>query len=475
MAVINTVDKENANINNGTLRGVTLPAGQRLDVGPVQGGNVDRLIELYPRIQPKVTPQQATVLPAGERRVDTSVPGPGYDYLMNVYPNGGNNPYPQSTPWQNQNPYAKPNLNPGVGNGGATTYPSYSPNDPRPENTQGNTGTRPNLGGLLGQNGQDYVNGLKDWLASLRPNGQGGIDSGFNFGSGFGGSGGSSLIASLFGGYGAGYSGYLNQMYDEALKAQLAQLEASYQQNVSDLDASRVELDNTYREQKRQTMGTAERDAAAWREMANAYGLNSGAIGQAALAQNNQRQSNLNALETDQAAAIAEIERQRLLLGQQYQQQINAAIAENNFEKANALYQEAVRLDEKAKSLKSGFSGGGSSTWYRSPSTTSNITDTETDTGSEEAKDKGGKSGGSGSGSNQSNNSQDVPDDAAYQALVGRIENGGHSAEQQEQLITRYYEQGLITEEQMYAAFKKIRFQSSEELSKGANRKPLLV
>ena len=455
MAVINTVDQEKINVNNnGALRGVTLPAGPRLDVGPVQGGNVDRLIELYPRIQPQVTPQQATVLPAGERRVDTSVPRPGYDYLMNVYPSGGNNPYPQSTPWQNQNPYTKPNYNPGVGNGGATTYPSYSPNDPRPENTQGgtvgNTGTWPNLGGLLGQNGQDYVNGLKDWLASLRPNGQGGIDPGFNFGvgSGFGGSGGSSLIASLFGGYGTGYSGYLNQMYDEALKAQLAQLEASYQQNVSDLNASRVELDNAYREQKRQTMGTAERDAAAWREMANAYGLNSGAIGQAALAQNNQRQSNLNALETDQAAAIAEIERQRLLLGQQYQQQINAAIAENNFEKANALYQEAVRLDEKAKSLKSGFSGGGSSTWYRSPSTTSNITDTETDTGSEETKDKGGKSGGSGSGSNLSSDYQEATSVDAAEVLKKRLAEGDYTKDQQLDLIERYFDNGLISEDE---------------------------
>ena len=442
MEVINTVDQEKINVNNnGALRGVTLPAGPRRDVGPIQGGNVDRLIELYPRIQPKVTPQHISYLPETE----ASTPPSGYDYLMNVYPSGGNRPYPQSTPWQNQNPYTKPNHNPGVGNGGTTTYPSYSPEDPRNEVTQGNTGTWPNLGGLLGQNGQDYVNGLKDWLSKWRPNGQGGIDSGFNFGSGFGNS---PFLSSLFGGYGAGYSGYLNQMYDEALKAQLAQLEASYQQNVSDLDASRVELDNTYREQKRQTIGTAERDAAAWREMANAYGLNSGAIGQAALAQNNQRQSNLNALETDQAAAIAEIERQRLLLGQQYQQQINAAIAENNFEKANALYQEAVRLDEKAKSLKSGFSGGGSSTWYRSPSTTSNITDTETDTGSKEDKGKGSKSGGSGSGSKLSNDYQEATSVDAAEVLKKRLEENEYTNDQRLDLIGRYLENGLISDEE---------------------------
>lgn len=147
-------------------------------------------------------------------------------------------------------------------------------------------------------------------------------------------------------GNGGNYSDMLEQMYGEALAAQLAQLESSYKQNVSDLDASSAKADANYNEQKRQTDGTAAQNAANWREMANAYGLNSGTIGQAALAQNNQRQSDLNTLGAAQAQAQAEIERQRTLLGQQYQLQINQAIAENNQQKAQALYQEAVRMDE---------------------------------------------------------------------------------------------------------------------------------
>lgn len=143
-----------------------------------------------------------------------------------------------------------------------------------------------------------------------------------------------------------GYSDMLEQMYGEALAAQLAQLESSYKQNVSDLDASSVKADANYNEQKRQTDGTSAQNAANWREMANAYGLNSGTIGQAALAQNNQRQSDLNTLGAAQAQAQAEIERQRTLLGQQYQLQINQAIAENNMQKAEALYNEAVRAEE---------------------------------------------------------------------------------------------------------------------------------
>lgn len=145
---------------------------------------------------------------------------------------------------------------------------------------------------------------------------------------------------------GGSFEDYLNQMYGSALAAQLEGLKSSYEQNLSDLDASGQKTDAGYVEQKRQTTGDAAQAAANWREMANAYGLNSGAIGQANLAQNNQLQSNLNTLGAAQAAAQEEIERQRTLLGQQYQAAINQARAENNYQLAQALYQEAVRAEE---------------------------------------------------------------------------------------------------------------------------------
>lgn len=146
---------------------------------------------------------------------------------------------------------------------------------------------------------------------------------------------------------GGGMNSYLEQMYAAALQSQLNALESSYKQNISELDANVGKLNDTYTEQKRQTTGTSEQNAAAWREMANAMGLNTGAMGQAALSQNNQLQSNLNALENAEAAALTEIERQKALLGQQYQLQINQAIADNDFQKAQALYNEAVRAEEQ--------------------------------------------------------------------------------------------------------------------------------
>lgn len=148
------------------------------------------------------------------------------------------------------------------------------------------------------------------------------------------------------GGSGSDLESYLREMYASSLASQQAQLEAAYKQNLAELEQALSKSDAGYTEQKRQTTGTAAQEAASWREMANAMGLNSGAFGQAALAQSNQLQSNLNTLNNAQATAQADIEQTRALLGQQYQLAILEAQANNDFELANALYNEAVRQDE---------------------------------------------------------------------------------------------------------------------------------
>lgn len=145
---------------------------------------------------------------------------------------------------------------------------------------------------------------------------------------------------------GSGLSDYLNQMYDAQLKSQLAALESAYQENLAELERNQQETNAAYDEQKRQTQGDAERAAANWRELAVSQGLNTGAMGQAALSQNNQLQSNLNTLGAAQAQALANIQSQRTLLGKQYQLQILQAQADNDFERAQQLYAEAVRQDE---------------------------------------------------------------------------------------------------------------------------------
>lgn len=152
--------------------------------------------------------------------------------------------------------------------------------------------------------------------------------------------------SSSTGGAGTDLSSYLNQMYDAQLKSQLAQLEAAYAENLAALEKNETETNATYDEEKRQAQGNAERSAANWRELANAQGLNTGAVGQAALAQSNQLQSSLNTLGSAQAQAIANIQSQRTLLGKQYQLEILQAQADNDYNRAQMLYQEAVRQDE---------------------------------------------------------------------------------------------------------------------------------
>ena len=77
-----------------------------------------------------------------------------------------------------------------------------------------------------------------------------------------------------------------------------------------------------------------------------ASGLNSGASGQAQLAQNNVYQGNIGTLEKEKTTALNEVENQRTQLSTQYQNAIAEAISQNNLQKAQALYNEAVRVDE---------------------------------------------------------------------------------------------------------------------------------
>lgn len=139
---------------------------------------------------------------------------------------------------------------------------------------------------------------------------------------------------------------YIRQMYEANLAANKSQLESDYNQNLSDLGAEESKLGQIYYEQMRQAQAESDRNRQAFQEYANARGLNSGTGGQAELAQQNQLSANLNTLRQSEAEKRAEVERQRALLGQQYQNAIQKAQSENDLAKAKALYEEAVRVDE---------------------------------------------------------------------------------------------------------------------------------
>lgn len=249
---------------------------------------------------------------------------------------------------------------------GADTTPVNPPAGGQPQPGFGGT-TRPPTGGAVNRNPLDPSIGVSQ-------GGTGGdIDPGFTPGNKRG--TGTDVGAAVGAGSSSGggtiydwYRKYLNQlgdyktpsatsqeemirkMYEASLAANKSQLESDYNQNLSDLGAEEGKLGSTYYEQQRQAQAQSDRNRQAFQEYANARGLNSGTGGQAELAQQNQLAANMNNLRQSEAEKRAEIERQRVLLGQQYQSAIQKAQADNDLNLAKALYEEAVRVDESLTS-----------------------------------------------------------------------------------------------------------------------------
>ncbi len=141
-------------------------------------------------------------------------------------------------------------------------------------------------------------------------------------------------------------SEYLRRMASEYLKQQQEALKSAYQANVSSLDAEGASLTRGYQDAR---SAEAAQSALAQRrffETANAYGLNSGTIGQEALSFASEKQAGLSELYAAEAAANAELERQRTQLSQQYQSALTQAQAANNYQLFQKLYDEAARVDE---------------------------------------------------------------------------------------------------------------------------------
>lgn len=138
---------------------------------------------------------------------------------------------------------------------------------------------------------------------------------------------------------------YINKMYDSSLAGQKETLKQNYDQGTTDLEreqqkqqkATDVNLTRTYVE--------ANKAAKNYNEVQNAYGLTSGAMAQARLAQDNQLQGDLTAIRAAQQSVDADIERQRTLLSQQYASAIAKAQADNDLQRAQALYK-AAKDDE---------------------------------------------------------------------------------------------------------------------------------
>lgn len=143
------------------------------------------------------------------------------------------------------------------------------------------------------------------------------------------------------------YEDKINQMYDSQLNSQKEQLTQDYTKADSDLTAQKDKLQKQTDAQLRRTAVDAQKAKINTAEYHAANGLSTGARAQARLALENQLQADLTALRTAQQEADAETERQRGLLSQEFAALIRKAQADNDFQRAQALYQEAKDADAK--------------------------------------------------------------------------------------------------------------------------------
>lgn len=138
---------------------------------------------------------------------------------------------------------------------------------------------------------------------------------------------------------------YINKMYDASLESEKAGLQQNYEQDTANLDAEQEKARKQADANLTRTYVEAAKAQKNYGEVQNAYGLTSGAMAQARLAQDNQLQGDLTAIRTAQQDIDAGIERERSTLAQQYATAIQQAQANNDLARAQALF-EAAQAEE---------------------------------------------------------------------------------------------------------------------------------
>ena len=140
---------------------------------------------------------------------------------------------------------------------------------------------------------------------------------------------------------------YITKMYESALESQKQGLQQDYDQNQAALDEQRKKLQKQTDANLNRTYVEAAKDKQNYNEVQNAYGLSSGAMGQARLAQDNQLQADLTALRAAQQTAEAGIEQERGILAKEYAAAIRKAQADSDLAKVQALYEQAQKEEER--------------------------------------------------------------------------------------------------------------------------------
>lgn len=137
----------------------------------------------------------------------------------------------------------------------------------------------------------------------------------------------------------------IKQMYDSNLASQQAQLQQDYETADSELAAAKEKNAKVTDQNLTRTAVEGQKAVMNMTELHNAQGLSSGAKAQARLSLENQTAADMTTLQAAQQEADAETERQRALLAKEYSAAIAQAQADNDLQRAQALYEQAKQAE----------------------------------------------------------------------------------------------------------------------------------
>lgn len=161
----------------------------------------------------------------------------------------------------------------------------------------------------------------------------------------------SGLYGSYSGGNGGGYgdmTDYINDLYAQQLEAELAALKSAYDSNVAEVESQNDRIAEQYRSARNQVAAQNALETQRMNELGIAQGLNTGATGQTALAQNAAYQGNLGNLWAQEAQEQADIDLMLAQLQNQYNSSVQQSTAKSNAQRTQALMEEMVRQQELA-------------------------------------------------------------------------------------------------------------------------------
>ncbi len=132
----------------------------------------------------------------------------------------------------------------------------------------------------------------------------------------------------------------VNETYAAKQEADIAALQSAYDTSLLEANANLAKIPGTYTKAANTVAAQAEKNRQQFNEYAASRGVSSGAGSQAQLAMNNQMQSDLSDIRLAQANAVANAQLEITKIKTAYQDNVAAAVKQNDYEKAAALLAE---------------------------------------------------------------------------------------------------------------------------------------